>query len=116
MRAVRIGGKLRRLRQDKRLTQAQMAAELAISPSYLNLLESMNRRAQLQLQLQETVEGLSVVAISYYLMGLIKVLLEGVGELRHTLNPTLATGLLAPFVVLLVWRLLHRIRMRIGHG
>ena len=82
----------------------------------LNLLESMNRRAQLQLQLQETVEGLSVVAISYYLMGLIKVLLEGVGELRHTLNPTLATGLLAPFVVLLVWRLLHRIRMRIEHG
>jgi uncharacterized membrane-anchored protein len=56
------------------------------------------------------------VAISYYLMGLIKVLLEGVGELRHSLNPTLATGLLSPFVVLIVWRLLHRIRMRIGHS
>ena len=55
-------------------------------------------------------------SISYYLMGLIKVLLEGVGEIRHNLNPTLATGLLAPFVVLLVWRLLHRIRMRIGHS
>ena len=43
MRAVRIGGKLRRLRQDKRLTQTQMAAELSISPSYLNLLESNQR-------------------------------------------------------------------------
>ena len=43
MRAVKIGGKLRRLRQDKRLNQAQMAAELGISPSYLNLLESNQR-------------------------------------------------------------------------
>ncbi len=43
MRAVKIGGKLRRLRQDRRLNQAQMAAELGISPSYLNLLESNQR-------------------------------------------------------------------------
>lgn len=43
MRAIKIGGKLRRLRQDKRLTQVQMAAELGISPSYLNLLESNQR-------------------------------------------------------------------------
>ncbi|MBM3609500.1 MAG: helix-turn-helix transcriptional regulator, partial [Alphaproteobacteria bacterium] len=43
MKAARIGGRLRRLRQDKRLTQAQMAGELGISPSYLNLLESNQR-------------------------------------------------------------------------
>ncbi len=43
MRAVRVGGKLRRLRQDRRLNQAQMAAELGISASYLNLLESNQR-------------------------------------------------------------------------
>lgn len=43
MKAMRIGGKLRRLRQEKRLTQAQMAAELGISPSYLNLIESDRR-------------------------------------------------------------------------
>jgi predicted transcriptional regulator/DNA-binding XRE family transcriptional regulator len=43
MRALKIGGKLRRLRQDKHLTQVQMAAELGISPSYLNLLESNQR-------------------------------------------------------------------------
>lgn len=34
---------MRRLRQDRRLTQAQMAAELGISPSYLNLIESNQR-------------------------------------------------------------------------
>ena len=35
------------------------------------LLERMDRRADLQLRLQHTVEGLSVVAISYYAVGLI---------------------------------------------
>jgi predicted transcriptional regulator/DNA-binding XRE family transcriptional regulator len=43
MKSVRIGGKLRRLRQDKRLTQIQMAEALEISPSYLNLLENNQR-------------------------------------------------------------------------
>ena len=62
------------------------------------------------------MEGLSVAAISYYLMGLIKVMLEGMSEVRPGLNATLATGALAPLVVLVVWQVLHRLRMRIGHG
>ncbi len=43
MTAMRIGGRLRRLRQEKRLTQAQMARELGLSASYLALLESNQR-------------------------------------------------------------------------
>lgn len=43
MKSLRIGGKLRRLRQERRLSQAQMANELSISPSYLNLIESNQR-------------------------------------------------------------------------
>jgi predicted transcriptional regulator/transcriptional regulator with XRE-family HTH domain len=43
MRPVKVGGKLRRLRQERRLSQTQMAAEIGISPSYLNLLESNQR-------------------------------------------------------------------------
>lgn len=43
MKAIRIGGKLRRLRQENRLNQTQMAAELGISPSYLNLIEGDRR-------------------------------------------------------------------------
>ncbi len=38
-----LGAKLRRLRQDRGLTQAQMAGELGISPSYLNLIEHNER-------------------------------------------------------------------------
>ena len=43
MKAMRIGGRLRRLRQEQLLTQAQMARELGISASYLTLLESNQR-------------------------------------------------------------------------
>ena len=43
MKAMRIGGRLRRLRQERRLTQAQMARALGISASYLTLLESNQR-------------------------------------------------------------------------
>ncbi len=43
MKAMRIGGRLRRLRQERRLTQAEMARELGISASYLTLLESNQR-------------------------------------------------------------------------
>ena len=43
MKAMRIGGKLRRLRQERHLTQAQMARELGISASYLTLLEGNQR-------------------------------------------------------------------------
>jgi len=43
MKPMRIGGRLRRLRQEKRISQAQMAGELGISASYLNLIESDRR-------------------------------------------------------------------------
>lgn len=43
MKSMRIGGKIRRLRQEKRLSQVQMAAELGISASYLNLIEGDRR-------------------------------------------------------------------------
>lgn len=52
MKSVRIGGKLRRMRQERRLTQAQMAGELGVSPSYLNLLESNQRPVTVRILLR----------------------------------------------------------------
>jgi uncharacterized membrane-anchored protein len=76
------------------------------------LLESMDRRADLQLRLQRTVEGLSVVAISYYGVNLVAnmamPLVEPMGIAR-----SLALALITPPVVLAVWYLVHRIRERI---
>src|SRR5215475_4393745 len=47
-----LGAKLRRLRQDRGLTQAQMAGELGISPSYLNLIEHNERPVTVALLLK----------------------------------------------------------------
>lgn len=65
------------------------------------VLESMNRRAELQLRLQQTVEGLSVAAITYYVVGVIGYAACGLEELGLGVNPKLIMGLSAPLVLLL---------------
>jgi uncharacterized membrane-anchored protein len=57
------------------------------------LLAQMNRRARLQLRLQETVEGLSVVAITYYAVGLIGHAAEALAEVGLRVDAVLAKGI-----------------------
>ena len=76
------------------------------------LLESMDQRADAQLRLQETVEGLSVVAISYYAVSLATYLLMPLAEAMHWSKTLLASGLVVP-VVLGVWLMVGRIRRRL---
>ncbi|WP_103256051.1 DUF3422 family protein [Tabrizicola aquatica] len=73
------------------------------------LLESMDRRADLQLRLQRTVEGLSTVAISYYAVNLAAYLLEPLAHRFHVSHGALLAGLV-PVVVLGVWLMVRRIR------
>jgi len=75
------------------------------------LLESMNRRARLQLRLQQTVEGLSVAAVSYYVVGLIGYLAKGAKEVGLPVPPSnITTALAVPVIVLVIWYLVKRIR------
>lgn len=73
------------------------------------LLESMDRRADLQLRLQNTVEGLSVVAISYYAVNLVAYMVMPFVE-PLGVSKTVAMAVLAPAVVLGVWGMVRRIR------
>ncbi len=73
------------------------------------LLESMDRRADLALRLQHTVEGLSVVAISYYAVSLASYALLPLAEAAH-LQKSLLTAGLVPVVVGAVWLMIRRIR------
>jgi uncharacterized membrane-anchored protein len=57
------------------------------------LLASMDRRAKLQLRLQQTVEGLSVAAIVYYAVGLVAYFAKGLKAAGLGLNPDLVAGL-----------------------
>ena len=73
------------------------------------LLASMDKRADLQLRLQKTVEGLSVVAISYYAVNLALYVLGPAGKSLDLSKVTLS-AVTTPVVILLVWWLVHRIR------
>ena len=75
------------------------------------LLESMDKRADLQLRLQRTVEGLSVVAISYYAVNLVTYGLYPLAKLMH-IDKTMLTAGVTPLVVLAVWLVVRRIRKR----
>jgi uncharacterized membrane-anchored protein len=78
------------------------------------LLGAMNRRAQLQLHLQQTVEGLSVAAISYYATGLAGYLFKAAAKSGLPLEPELATGLAVVPIVLAAWWGMRRIRLRVA--
>lgn len=75
------------------------------------LLTSMNKRGRQQLLLQQTVEGLSVAAVSYYVVGLVGYVLKAAKE-AHLLpiDPSVATGLAVVPVMAAVFWLVRRIR------
>lgn len=96
-RAIRAGDLLRTRVDVDRSAQNQQ------------LLESMDERAALQLRLQKTVEGLSVVAISYYAVNLVVYILAPMAEAAG-LSKTLVTGMAVIPVVPFVWLIVRRIR------
>ncbi len=69
----------------------------------------MDRRADLALRLQRTVEGLSVVAISYYALSLANYALLPLAEALQLPKSVLTAGLV-PVVIGLVWLMVRRIR------
>lgn len=73
------------------------------------LLESMDKRSDLQLRLQRTVEGLSVVAISYYAVSLASYLMYPLQQATG-LSKGMLTALITVPVVLLVWGAIRRLR------
>ncbi|NMG41862.1 DUF3422 family protein [Chelativorans sp. ZYF759] len=75
-----------------------------------DLLASMNNRARQQLRLQQTVEGLSVAAVSYYVVGLVAYMVRSHPILPPWLPPETVIGLSVPVVVLGIWLFVRRIR------
>ncbi len=105
-----LSGKLMRT-ADLLRTRIQFALE----EQNRDLLTSMNRRARLQLRLQQTVEGLSVAAISYYLVGLIAYVAKGAEEAGLPVpSPALVAAASVPVVVLVIWWLVQRVRRHFG--
>lgn len=74
-----------------------------------DLLSKMNDRFQLQLKLQQAVKGVSIAAITYYLLSILHILFEGAHRKIDALDPVLATALAVPFVLaLMLWMFRRR--------
>jgi uncharacterized membrane-anchored protein len=78
------------------------------------LLESMDRRAKVQLHLQSTVEGLSVAAVTYYVVGLVGYLAKGLHGMGLHWDPGVVTAVSIPVVASVVALGVRRIR-RVVH-
>lgn len=76
------------------------------------LLGSMDRRARQQLRLQQTVEGLSVAAITYYVVGLIGYAAKAASDTRLPLRDDVVTGIAVPLVAAAVYLATRRVRRR----
>lgn len=95
---ARRGGELLRTRVDVDRSAQNQA-----------LLASMDRRADQALRLQHTVEGLSVVAISYYAVSLVAYLMYPVSVLLG-MSKGMVTALITLPVVALVWLAVRRLK------
>lgn len=87
--------------------------DISLEEQNHDLMISMDRRAQLQVRLQQTVEGLSVVAISYYLVSLVGYLAKGASKLGMPWPPDVVTLAALPIVIVGVWVGVKRIRRAI---
>lgn len=116
--ALRTAQSLRE-RQDSLSLRLSRATELlrtrvdiALEAQNNALLRSMNRRSQLQLRLQQTVEGLSVAAVTYYVVGLVAYVAEGVAGAGVPIPAPAVAALSVPIVALAVWRMVRLVRRR----
>jgi uncharacterized membrane-anchored protein len=108
-------GRTRDLRERATWVSALLRTriETTLESQNRDLLASMNRRALAQLRLQQAVEGLSVIAISYYAVGLMAYLSKAANHWFPRVDATLLTGALVPLVVCGTWYVVHRMRRRL---
>lgn len=101
---------------SERVAQAShlLSTRVDIAREHQNhaLLASMDRRAKLQLRLQQTVEGLSIAAIVYYMAGVVGYVVKGGRALGLRLDVDVVVGLSVPVLALLALSAVRRARHR----
>jgi uncharacterized membrane-anchored protein len=102
---------------SERVAQASslLATRVGIAREKQNqaLLASMDRRAKLQLRLQQTVEGLSVAAIVYYVAGLVGYLAKGLKAAGLHVDAELTVGVALPLIAGAAYLVIRRARRHI---
>jgi uncharacterized membrane-anchored protein len=77
------------------------------------LLATMNSRQDIQIKLQSTVEGLSVAAITYYIVGLVSYLAKGAQHWGWPWSPEMTAAVAIPVVATGVWWSLRRLHQSV---
>ena len=95
-------------------TSALLRTQVNIQTETQNqqLLEKLTHGQELQLKLQRTVEGLSIAAISYYVVSLLLYITKAGKEAGLPIHPELVAGVLIPVVVFSVWYITRKIHNR----
>ena len=89
--------------------------QLSLEDQNQRLLASMDKRSKIQLRLQQTVEGLSVVAITYYSMGLLRLMVEPLPVERYLhLSDSAVVAIATPIIFLSTLMVVRRIRKKLG--
>lgn len=100
-----------KLQRATELLNARIA--LSLQTQNQSVLESIADTAKSQFQLQRAVEGLSTIAISYYLLGILGYVLEGFEGIAH-LSKAMLNAAAAPVVIGLVWASLRVLQRKHG--
>ena len=89
--------------------------QLSLEDQNQRLLASMDKRSKIQLRLQQTVEGLSVVAITYYSMGLLRLMVEPLPVERYLyLSDSAVVAIATPIIFFSALMVVRRIRKKLG--
>ncbi|MEM6683696.1 MAG: DUF3422 domain-containing protein [Pseudomonadota bacterium] len=88
--------------------------EVSVQEQNADLLQSMNRNAKAQVRLQETVEGFSAIAMTYYGVGLVLYIAKGLKEagIHFFMNPPIIGAIAAPLLFFVSISAVRRLRRK----
>jgi len=95
------------------LLQARVQVEMEEQNS--EILKSLNTRADAQIKIQRAVEGLSIIAITYYLINLLKLVYSGLHVLGAEVSAREAMLAMTPLFIGILMVILIRIKKVKGH-
>lgn len=112
------GQRLASLSERVTRTSALLRTRVDIATEEQNqqLLAKLTKGQELQLRLQSTVEGLSIAAISYYVVSLILYVGKAGKEAGLPVKPELLAGAMIPLVLWAVWRTTKKIHEKLHAG
>jgi uncharacterized membrane-anchored protein len=109
--AQRLASLSQRIERASALLRTRV--DIATETQNQQLLAKLTRGQELQLNLQTTVEGLSIAAISYYVISLLLYGGKALKGLGLPVNPELLAGAMIPVVLWGVWKATQRVHAKL---